>query len=499
MAAATRRWTEGVRDEDEEDTFDGRTRYHLASQSSSSSSTDLGTRKRARKQEDDVMPNANYVKRILDVKQGQICFVIGTVYCSMHLKPDVLEELMREQWLPPQPANERYADPESDEFYVEDESGRVRLVGDALAANGHLRDALVTGVVVALLGTETRSGDFEVADAIFPGVPARGDEQAANGGSKKKEEEMDVDQIESEDKGHWVALLSGLEIEPVRASLKVENSGSSSEVAQQGTNDGAMGYVEREVRLTMLTDWLMGLGGEIEGVDAAQITTIILAGNSAAPLPKIDDDRAAGSKANQSGPPPPKDAYPTSTLDDFLVDLCSTMHVHLLPGELDPAGVALPQQPIHFSLLPKSAQYTGLHRETNPAWFGVASKKFLGTSGQNVDDLFKYLHETDADSRLNLACRTLDWAHVAPTAPDTLSCYPLNDRDPFLVEEAPDVYFIGNQDRFATRIYDGPQGHPIRVVLLPRFSTTGSVVLVNTTSLACKVVSFDVEIPSTSS
>jgi hypothetical protein len=39
---------------------------------------------------------ANYVKRILDVKQGQICFVIGIVYCSMHLKPDVLEELTRE-------------------------------------------------------------------------------------------------------------------------------------------------------------------------------------------------------------------------------------------------------------------------------------------------------------------------------------------------------------------------------------------------------------------
>lgn len=39
---------------------------------------------------------ANYIKRILDVKQGQICFVIGTIYCSMHLKPDVLEELTRE-------------------------------------------------------------------------------------------------------------------------------------------------------------------------------------------------------------------------------------------------------------------------------------------------------------------------------------------------------------------------------------------------------------------
>lgn len=46
---------------------------------------------------------ASYVRRILDVQQGAICFVIGTIYCSMHLKPDVLEELTREvrrHWSP---------------------------------------------------------------------------------------------------------------------------------------------------------------------------------------------------------------------------------------------------------------------------------------------------------------------------------------------------------------------------------------------------------------
>lgn len=36
------------------------------------------------------------VSRILDVEQGSICYIIGTVYCSMPLKPDVLEDLTRE-------------------------------------------------------------------------------------------------------------------------------------------------------------------------------------------------------------------------------------------------------------------------------------------------------------------------------------------------------------------------------------------------------------------
>lgn len=34
--------------------------------------------------------------RILQVNQGEICWVVGTLYLSMHLKPDVLQDLTRE-------------------------------------------------------------------------------------------------------------------------------------------------------------------------------------------------------------------------------------------------------------------------------------------------------------------------------------------------------------------------------------------------------------------
>jgi DNA polymerase delta subunit 2 len=50
-----------------------------------------------------------------------------------------------QQYLPPQPASEKYADPEKDEFFLEDESGRVRLVGDSVAPDGFLRSSLITG------------------------------------------------------------------------------------------------------------------------------------------------------------------------------------------------------------------------------------------------------------------------------------------------------------------------------------------------------------------
>lgn len=45
------------------------------------------------------------------------------------------------------------------------------------------------------------------------------------------------------------------------------------------------------------------------------------------------------------------------------------------------------------------------------------SFRFLGTSGQNIDDLEKY---SEAKDKLEFMERTLRWRHLAPTAPNTL-------------------------------------------------------------------------------
>jgi DNA polymerase delta subunit 2 len=50
---------------------------------------------------------------------------------------------------------------------------------------------------------------------------------------------------------------------------------------------------------------------------------------------------------------------------------------------------------------------------------------------------------------------TLRWRHLAPTAPDTLTCYPFADDDPFVLEACPHVYVAGNQPEFATRVATG--------------------------------------------
>lgn len=49
-----------------------------------------------------------------------------------------------------------------DNVMLEDESGRVHLIGECLKGA-----RLVTGVIIGALGMETPSGDFEVVDICY--------------------------------------------------------------------------------------------------------------------------------------------------------------------------------------------------------------------------------------------------------------------------------------------------------------------------------------------
>lgn len=40
--------------------------------------------------------HARRVDRVLDVRQGELCWVAGTVYMDMPLKPNILEDLTKE-------------------------------------------------------------------------------------------------------------------------------------------------------------------------------------------------------------------------------------------------------------------------------------------------------------------------------------------------------------------------------------------------------------------
>ncbi|OBZ75864.1 DNA polymerase subunit delta-2 [Grifola frondosa] len=157
-----------------------------------------------------------------------------------------------------------------------------------------------------------------------------------------------------------------------------------------------------------------------------------------------------------------------------------------------------------------AAAFSSFICETNPTYIRLgpehasssasAARTLLVNAGQPLDDMYKYV-PTPPATRLGLAEATLRWRHMAPSAPDTLWCHPYFAVDPFIIGETPDVYVIGNQPAFRTKIVEerGEEGEGeggdkrCRIVLVPGFRETGVLVLVNMRTLAVKTVQFAVE------
>lgn len=148
-----------------------------------------------------------FVPRVLDVEKGQLCFIIGTVYMEMPLKPNVLEDIARDvsviavhprgqlpliarrlqRSIPAPPPREKFYS-DNDSIMLEDESGRICLVGERINSA-----CLVTGVILGALGAETASGDFEVIDLCYPGMAPQPSAGLPLPTPKATAETMDVD------------------------------------------------------------------------------------------------------------------------------------------------------------------------------------------------------------------------------------------------------------------------------------------------------------------
>lgn len=88
------------------------------------------------------------------------------------------------------------------------------------------------------------------------------------------------------------------------------------------------------------------------------------------------------------------------------------------------------------------------------------------------------------------------WRNIAPTAPDTLGCYPYQGKDPFVLDQSPHLFVVGNQPTFATKLVQEGDVR-IRLISLPAFVTTGTAVLVdiNSPTLETQSISFRVQQP----
>lgn len=381
------------------------------------------------------------VVRILGIPEEGEVAIVGTLYKEMKLKPSILDEYVKDRALSEQLGRARFTGPE-DRLVMEDEGARVSLCGEALPVG-----QCVTGVVAAVRGRVRPNGDFEVSDIVYAGMPPQ--PPLPKGGEDK-----------------YVALVSGL-----------------------GVGDGE----SSPLRLQLLVDYLGGLlGGDAErqGV-VGRVVRVVVAGGLLKSSSALSQPTAYASVRQQTAA-----VGPIRDADMSLTELAAALPVDVMPGSGDPANYTLPQQPLHRCMFPGAAAYSSLHRATNPHDFDLDGVAFLGTSGQNVDDVSRY---SEIEDRCAILERLLRWRHLAPTAPDTLAAYPYFDADPFILDTCPHVFFAGGQPSFATALVEGVEGEAgrsaaVRVVSVPNFCTTGCVVLVNLSTLDCHPLYFDAEL-----
>lgn len=413
---------------------------------------------------------------------------------------------------------------------LEDESGRLRLTGSLLRST-----QLATGAVVAVLGTENANGDFETIDIKVPDLPRQPHRWESGQPSSQNGQE-------AAGKGK-IAFVSGL---------------------------GIMGTSSDMLALELLADYLLGYTGGLSSENdenaspssASAITRLIIAGNS---LGSNVTAAAAASTGTENGAPAKKtgtkkygydassyNASPITQLDSFLAEILPSIPVTLMPGENDPANFSLPQQGIHRAMFPQCRAYFAAPARPGepapePGWMDSVSNpwegdvegwRLWGSSGQNVDDVLRYLDFLDEDedakngdmeTRMNIMESMLRWRCGVPTAPDTIcmlslsiltllhilithaGSYPFQTHDPFILNSCPHIFFAGNQPRFKTTVIEGEtplklngtnadtemtdamdqaSSQRVRLVSIPKFHETGELVLVDAESLETEVIRF---------
>ena len=74
----------------------------------------------------------------------------------------------------------------------------------------------------------------------------------------------------------------------------------------------------------------------------------------------------------------------------FLSQILPSLPIDILPGDLDPSNVTLPQIPLHQCLFPSAGSYSNFSRASNPYSLNLNGIEISGSSGQNINDLKKF-------------------------------------------------------------------------------------------------------------
>ncbi|XP_015189523.1 PREDICTED: DNA polymerase delta subunit 2-like isoform X2 [Polistes dominula] len=388
---------------------------------------------------DNVILKAKIKWDLVEFEENELCVITGTLYKHEELKRSALQMFATELQVCPQPLQSNY-ESFKDILFLEDDALRIKLTGNHMNVQ-----SIVTGIVSALLGRRQENGTFWVEDWCFPGYFPTPSTSSI-----------------SLQRNAMTLLVSGLSL---------------------ANNVDPFG-------LTLLSEWIIGMAGNSSiQKEAARIAHVIIAGNSIRGFIEKFNHNNYSKQKKYNEILSKETEVATHRLDEFLQSIVKCCCVTLMPGEFDPTCHMLPQQPLHPCLLPQTIRYQSFDCVTNP-WVGsIGSRIIAGSSGQPIQDIMKVDNVLN-NTPLEWLENTLYWRHYAPTVPNSLPSYPYFQNDPFIIKECLDIYFVGNMEKYETKVISD-EGHIVRLVCIPNFSKTRTAVLLDLESLETFPISFE--------
>jgi DNA polymerase delta subunit 2 len=362
---------------------------------------------------------------------------------------------------------------DSDQLYLEDDSGRVALQVDSV-------HEYCTGTVMGVRGTVDKAGTFRVT-AMYPPEP--------------------------------VPHPKTLSATPVRMEPSVPLQSAPHLLLVSGLycGDANVSSLTRDMLLAYLQGHFTP--------DAQKVCRVIVCGGGPSAMPTSSMTNGDGNGSETlNDPSPSSSVFGIRELDAWGLQLgVAGIPVDILPSKYDPTTANWPQRPFHSSLFPKASATRLWNQTPNPYAAGHGSRMVIGTDGENIRDLRRSILLPVEDDRrsavtgvakeemetvlptkyrpiseLEALKRTLAWGHICPTGPDSVPTVPHAELDPMVLESTPHLYFSGNAAEFATELVkDATVGIETRLVCVPQFAETGQAVLVNLETLGVEVLQFE--------
>ncbi len=358
---------------------------------------------------------------------------------------------------------------DDDSLIIEDNSGRLKISDKKISNNDKVSsEQLITGIVTAIKGHIDDKDKLVIEDLIFPRdynykLPSK----ISNSFNNSSNENSIYKLLSSN--SPVIAFISGLQFGKTDKSGKLNLS------------------------RTLLIDLLQGRFPIHENIHdlIMRVNRLVIIGNSICSPEDIDYVEKGAYIKQELNTRVYKQLLQTyEELDDYIETLSQSVQVDIMPGSSDATSIFFPQAPLNTVVLPNSSRNSSVVLANNPHKFSINGLNILGTSGQNVDNIRRYT--SISQESVDIMEKTIEWGHVCPSAPDTLRTNPVDNVDPLIIREIPNVYFTGNQKSFAKKMIDYEEG-VVRLISVPDFSQTCSLVLMDMDTL--QVMEYCIELP----